>query len=83
MERLTCILLPKGQGKLHILEAEKLQTKGKSHRFGSIPSQTVPPLQSQDISGLRSFLATLDKRERSGSQKCFLSHVHLGGKISA
>lgn len=83
MERLTCILLLKGQGKLHILEAEKLQTKGKIQRLGSIPSQAAPPLLSQDSSGLGSFLATPDKRERSGSQECFLSHVHLWGKIGA
>lgn len=82
MERLTYLLLSKGQKKLHTLEAEQLQTKGKSWKFGSILSKAPSPLLSQDISGLGSLLATLDKRERSGSQKCVLSLVHLWGEIS-
>lgn len=72
--------LPKGQGKLHILEAE---TNGKYQRFGSICSQAMPPLLSQDISVLGLFLTRLNKREKSGSQKCFIIHVHFWGKISA
>lgn len=81
MERLTYLLLSKGQRKLHTLEAEQLQTKRKSWRFGSIPSQAPPLLLSRDISGLGSLLATLDKRDRLGSQKCVLSLVHLWGEI--
>lgn len=68
--------LPKGQGKLHILEAE---TNGKYQRLVSICSQAMPPLLSQDISVLGLFLTRL----KSGSQKCFIIHVHFWGKISA
>lgn len=54
-----------GPGKASHPGGWETSDKGKNQRFGSIPSQEAPPLLSQDIFGLGSFLTTLDKRERS------------------
>lgn len=56
--------------------------RGKKQRFFSIPSQEATPLLCQFISDFISFLATLDKRQRSDFQRHLLSLTQLWGKTS-